>query len=367
VARETKIGLLLGLGVVFLFMCILQWRFGGRAHAELGDANTGSAVATTKVAQANTGALSAADLACSSNSAQGAVAAEQPLSIADLHNGLRGRDDEHGLMTTSSADSIAITAPVVPEQTDAVDKPGQAPRGAATLPEIGSPATTLEPGTAAYTVRQGDSFMKIAKAVLGQGTKWKEIAKLNPGVDSAHLKTGMKIVVPAKTAETVQIPVRDSGTTPVRETTAGQRSYTVAAGDSLGTISTKMYGTCKKVALIASANKGLNPKSLKVGTKLVIPADPSAGSSVPTVAPSSAPALLDSDTMAAGAPKARGMVPLVDPSAYPERIEVRGSAKASAVASGPSEVTTPGPAARVLSRRAPSSAAADMLPMDVIR
>ena len=359
-ARETKVGLLLGLGVVFLFMCILQWRFGGRAHAELGDANTGSSVEVTKAAQGGPHAAAAADyVACNSATACSDVAAEQPLSIADLHNGLRGRDDEHGLMTTSPADSNTITAPVVPDRPETAGGPGQRPGSTAESPEVGSPATTVDPGTAVYIVKPGDSFSKIAKS---QGVKTQDIVKLNPAVDSTKMKTGTKLVIPVKaTTEVARLPARGPASTAARDTTpAGQRTYTVAKGDSLGLISTKMYGTCKKTALIASANKGLNPNSLKVGTKLVIPPDPSAaaGPSAPTVAPSSAPAPLDTDTMmAGGAPRARGAEPLVDPSAYPDHIEVRSSARPSDVAGGPSEVVTPGPAAHVLPRTAPSRTA----------
>lgn len=376
-ARETKVGLLLGLGVVFLFMCILQWRFGGRAHAELGAANTGSAVDVTRAGQRNTGPACGTDLACDPGSA---MAAERTLTIADLHNGLKGRNEDAGLMTTNT-DSGTVTTP--PESDPAAPVAASAPpsRTPTVLPDPVAPTTTLDPSTATYMVKPGDSFAKIAKA---QGLKTQDIAKLNPGVDSTKMKVGMKLVLPAKATDTAVVLPRGPVSTPARDPApaSAQKTYVVAAGDSLGSISTKIYGTCKKATLIASANKGINPNSLKVGTKLVIPAAPAASASpspaaptAPTTTPPSAPATFDTDTMMAGAPRshrtaplARGVEPLVDPSAYPDRISVPHAAAAptTTAAGGPAVTTTPGPAAR--SRTAPvSPVAASMVSMDAVR
>jgi LysM repeat protein len=376
--------LLLGLGVVFLFMCILQWRFGGRAHAELGAANTGQAVELTKVGQGDPGTACGSALVASPGVVDSAVAPERQLNIADVKNGLRGRNEDSVLMTTTT-DSGTVTPPVVPDPAATTERPGPAPRGPAVLPEADGPATTLDPGTASYTVKPGDSFAKIAKA---QGLKSQDIAKLNPGIDSNKMKVGMKLVIPAKATETAVLPGHASLPAPTRDPApaSGQKTYTVAAGDSLGSISTKMYGTCKKAALIASANKGINPNSLKVGTKLVIPAAPAAPASpiTPAVAPSSSPATLDTDTMMAGAPRshrtsplARGSVPatgsvepLVDPSAYPDRISVPhagATPPTTSATGGPAEVTTPGPAARALSRTTPTSPVASVVSMNDVR
>ena len=49
-----------------------------------------------------------------------------------------------------------------------------------------------------YTVRQGDSFWRIAAKELGDGTRAKEIAALNPGVDSSKLKLNQVINIPAR-------------------------------------------------------------------------------------------------------------------------------------------------------------------------
>ena len=60
-------------------------------------------------------------------------------------------------------------------------------------PEAAAPAGSQE-----YEVKSGDSFWKIAAKELGSGARYGEIAKLNPGVDSATLRVGQKILVPEK-------------------------------------------------------------------------------------------------------------------------------------------------------------------------
>ncbi len=57
------------------------------------------------------------------------------------------------------------------------------------------------------------------------------------------------------------------------------RTHTVANGELLGDIALKYYGNSKSWKKIAAANAGVDPKHLKVGQKLVIPADDKAPAS----------------------------------------------------------------------------------------
>ena len=52
---------------------------------------------------------------------------------------------------------------------------------------------------------------------------------------------------------------------------AQQAAYTVKKGDTLFHIAKTAYGDGKKWTLIASANPGLTPQTLKTGQTLVIP------------------------------------------------------------------------------------------------
>lgn len=55
---------------------------------------------------------------------------------------------------------------------------------------------------------------------------------------------------------------------------AGQRSYTVQAGDTLADISEAFYGTAQRWRLIRDANPGVEAVALRPGTVLVIPPAP---------------------------------------------------------------------------------------------
>jgi nucleoid-associated protein YgaU len=48
-----------------------------------------------------------------------------------------------------------------------------------------------------YVVRAGDTLYGIAQRFLGQGTRWREIAKANPGLEPRALKAGQTISIPA--------------------------------------------------------------------------------------------------------------------------------------------------------------------------
>lgn len=66
---------------------------------------------------------------------------------------------------------------------------------------------------------------------------------------------------------------------------AKERTYTVVAGDSPWTISTKVYGVGTRSDIIMKANGITDPTRLKVGMVLKIPAADAGGQPLPTVAP----------------------------------------------------------------------------------
>ncbi len=50
-----------------------------------------------------------------------------------------------------------------------------------------------------YTIKDGDSFWKIAQEQLGDGLRYTEILKLNPGIsENQSLTIGMKVKIPAR-------------------------------------------------------------------------------------------------------------------------------------------------------------------------
>jgi LysM repeat protein len=59
----------------------------------------------------------------------------------------------------------------------------------------GGPKEPVVAGPDEYVIKGGDSFAKIARA---HGCSISDIAAVNPGVDSGHLKVGQKIKLPKK-------------------------------------------------------------------------------------------------------------------------------------------------------------------------
>jgi nucleoid-associated protein YgaU len=94
--------------------------------------------------------------------------------------------------------------------------------GAATTP---APAPTPTPSVAAsgeYVVREGDSLWIIASRTLGNGARWAEIAKANPGLDADRLRVGQKLRLPTGAASPAQpAPDRVAQTTPERSRSRG--------------------------------------------------------------------------------------------------------------------------------------------------
>jgi nucleoid-associated protein YgaU len=77
--------------------------------------------------------------------------------------------------------------------------PGAAERKAEPKTVASKPASRVEsaPRTGgSYTVRAGDSLSTIAASVLGDGSRWREIRDLNPGVDPSRLAVGAQLAMP---------------------------------------------------------------------------------------------------------------------------------------------------------------------------
>lgn len=63
-----------------------------------------------------------------------------------------------------------------------------------------SPAATTSDNTAIYVVESGDTLIRIARKILGDGERWREVFELNQDkLKSAdHVEVGMKLKVPRK-------------------------------------------------------------------------------------------------------------------------------------------------------------------------
>lgn len=119
-------------------------------------------------------------------------------------------------------------------------------------------------GERTYTIKANDSLYSIARKELGAPNRWKEIQALNAGVNTADLKVGQVIKLPAEAAKT------DSAGPKVEAEAAG-KTYTVVKGDTLADISKKVLGSATKWKELVKANPGVSPENLKIGQKLNVP------------------------------------------------------------------------------------------------
>ena len=125
-----------------------------------------------------------------------------------------------------------------------------------------------------YTIREGDTFVSVAKAAFGNGKYFLQIERANPAVNPSRLKVGQQIVLPDLSVEaraTKGGPFEtDADNRPINART----EYRVDTGDSLYRISMKVYGTPRMFGPIYEANRaaiGPNPERLRFGMILKLP------------------------------------------------------------------------------------------------
>ena len=171
--------------------------------------------------------------------------------------------------------------------------------GAPTVSFNAGPASNAQhfnptrPGTSVADVLQGGEVTGVTPAttykVVNNDSLWKVAKKHNIGVDdlakannlrpSSPLKVGQKLIIPGK-------PSAASTSNGVAGAPSGTRTYTVKAGDSIGSIARKQGITA---ATIRSLNPQLKSDTVRAGQDLTLPASV-ASASVATPAASAAPA-----------------------------------------------------------------------------
>lgn len=121
----------------------------------------------------------------------------------------------------------------------------------------------------AYVVVGGDSLYQIARSSLGDGDRWTEIQALNSSIvgrDGA-ISPGMKLVLPGNAR--VSAPARRVEIS--QRKVQQSKTYTVAAGDTLGEISFELLGTSRRVSEFVELNALKSANDIRVGMKLKIP------------------------------------------------------------------------------------------------
>lgn len=192
--------------------------------------------------------------------------------------------------TTPLIDTLPSTQPSRPMMADIPTlEAAPAPVASALPPTAAAPIQNSAPSNASpanvapntprtHRVESGESPYSISEAVYGSGKYYKRILAANPGIDPRHLKIGQVLVIPDLSA-TDRVASPADATTAAPEVIDTRTSYKVESGDSLESISLKLYGTPRMRDRIYETNKtliGPDENLLKIGWILKLPQPPSA-------------------------------------------------------------------------------------------
>jgi nucleoid-associated protein YgaU len=145
-----------------------------------------------------------------------------------------------------------------------------------------SPSASVPPVPAAsprtHRVVAGESPYSIAQSVYGSSRYYKRILAANPGLDPRHLKIGQILVIPQLTDLEKNSP---SATGAAEIHVDSATMYTVLSGDTLESISRKLYGSAGMIDKLYLANQSLigpDENVLKIGWVLKLPQPPTVAS-----------------------------------------------------------------------------------------
>lgn len=289
-SNQTKIGLLLGLGVVLLVGIIVSDHLAtqsqnhiteaGPVVATIGDINPTNQrpdIRSNFLAQAPTPSYET-ELA----NPQTAMGTQLP--SVQIISPMPQPVMQPGISPMATATmpqlTVAVAAPAqLPPPAQLVQAPAAAPP--ATAVAI-APQPAPQKAQRTYTIKEGDTLSSIAAATLGSRNRWKDILDANASTLGAakNLKIGTAILIPETEAKMAPAPVTASlvppPVKPALPPAAKPRTYTVAKGDLLGSIAARTLGSIKKTKELVAANRKALPQGektvLHTGMVLTIPA-----------------------------------------------------------------------------------------------
>lgn len=142
-------------------------------------------------------------------------------------------------------------------------------------------ADAVDRATLIHTVKTGESLRQIARAHYGDPERWSVLAQANPKHvnDRGMVYAGAKLVIP--TLERQSAPAGDLASVSVIP--AAAKTVTVEPGDTLSDLSTKHLGTAKRWRewLTANPDQLKSDKDLRSGMTLRVPGSPARSVALP--------------------------------------------------------------------------------------
>jgi LysM repeat protein len=158
--------------------------------------------------------------------------------------------------------SVGTEQPTEPEKPTEPEQPTE-PTTPTEPEQPTAPTTPSTPDTpGSYTVKKGDTWSTICTNFYGTNAQRYALQKANKGV---ALKEGAVITLPEKLGKDPLIPAPAAG--------AGEKLYTVKAGDTLGKIAAAEYGKVSeyKAIFTRNADRLKNANIIYEGQVIVLP------------------------------------------------------------------------------------------------
>lgn len=165
---------------------------------------------------------------------------------------------------------------------DAADEPSYVELNPARDTEVGMDssytgsdmATMNTDGMKSYIIQRGDTLSKISMRIYGTFSRWNELAQVNNISNPDLIYAGDVVYYDGSQATETFSQVGE----PTSE-------VVVSGGDTLSSISKRIYGTPNNWKYLANVNKITNPNRIAVGTRLVYESMASIASTMPKTAP----------------------------------------------------------------------------------
>lgn len=186
---------------------------------------------------------------------------ESPSASGGALNWAQTLDHGTPVLSHSTTPNFSESAPLGPSSVIAPPPAGESD------PAASSSSTG---GSRTYIVKPGETFWTIAKAEYGNGAYFAHLVRANPKITPNRLKAGVTITIPDKSQV---VPASAAPETTARSLDPA-KEYRVQPGDSLHTISKKLYGNTSYVGKLYEINKnaiGPNPGVLKRNMVLQLP------------------------------------------------------------------------------------------------
>lgn len=145
------------------------------------------------------------------------------------------------------------------------------------------PVAPAKTTPSSYVVAKNDTVSKIAREVLGDESRWREILAANPGLKATSLKVGQSIQLPAKEVvkpatpkKPTEVAKADLGNASNTKSTAPKpkptvpKTHTVTKGETLSSIARRHYNDALAWKKIYKANKSRMKSATDVREGLVL-------------------------------------------------------------------------------------------------